>query len=137
MPEPIHECISDWIGFVLPFIDAAVKTYNVCDAIKPSLRLAGPTSYVTSSGKFQPDQGINVYNQRTNKWLRNSYPPVVFEVANSQPLKEAKKKAWHWLYHTDYQVQAVVIYDLCHPIPAGKTFTAEISVWVRSSTDIG
>lgn len=136
MPHPIHEVLTDWVCEHKATLQEVVQGHNICDTIEPDLWMSGPSDYGLAGYVYQPDQGICVLNKKTMSWVQGGFPLTVFEVANSQTREAAKTKAWRWLWDTDYKVQAVVIYNLQHPI-SKKPFRADISVWVRSSDDIG
>lgn len=137
MPNRIHEGIQDWIYSHLNFIQEVVQAENICEAIQPSLRLSGAPTFKLATGFALADEGISVMNLKTEHWLQGAVPFVIFEVSNSQRPTDVKRKAWHWLHKFNNHAQAVVIYDLSHPITETRNFKAEISVWVRSSDDIG
>ncbi|KAG9098217.1 hypothetical protein FS749_004340 [Ceratobasidium sp. UAMH 11750] len=133
MPSTIHEAIVHFFTEALTIINARLAEAPSC--ARPSVENGGAHNCRTTgptSRNIQPDASFRVgYGEI---YHQAAFPTVVAEVAFSQKCEDAVEKAWVWLWETDLQVHAVVIYDMSYPASRWP-FKARISVWERNTNN--
>ncbi|KAG8729783.1 hypothetical protein FRC10_003458 [Ceratobasidium sp. 414] len=140
----MHEVLASWASVIRDEVNVCLKDYaHLNDTIcsDPELQMSGTADCTVTDldgvpHKKQPDQGFSVFDQKSKNLLDEGWPCVVFEASHSQLLKDAIRKAWSYLWGSDFRVQAVVIYELPYPLTELNDFESRIGIWVRDSESL-
>ncbi|KAG9089222.1 hypothetical protein FRC06_001667, partial [Ceratobasidium sp. 370] len=113
MPTALHECMVPYLSDETQAIREEVRHTQTCKPV--SVEMSGaPTCDTKGRWRLEPDAGFRIkYGE--DDYYQSGFPTVVMEVVLSNNT-QWREKCWNWLWKTDLQVQAVVVYEMTYPV---------------------